>query len=42
MLTLSTLYQIEKTEILKTLMNFLSEMNDRKESEEEKKFSKQM
>ncbi len=42
MLTLSTLYRIEKTEILKTSMNFLSEMNDRKESEEEKKFSKQM
>ena len=36
MLTLSTLYRIEKTEILKTSMNFLSEIDDRKEQEEEK------
>ncbi len=37
MLTLSTLYRYEKTEILKTSMNFLSEMNDRKERKKVKK-----
>ncbi len=37
---LPTLYQIEKMK--KLSMNFLSEMNDRKESEEGKNISKQM
>ncbi len=42
MLTLSTLYRYEKTEKMKTSMNILSEIDDRKESEEGKNISKQM
>ena len=40
MLTLSTPYQIEKTEILKNRLIFLSEIDDRKERKKVEKYFK--